>query len=133
MAKNWLQGSKDYHNLTNEDSNNWYSYALFDVPWPLNKVDVVLKNSVYVASYNNSIVLKMIGDSGYLPEKKRVSRLSHLEITWVLTPLSNGDTRVTCFIYSEHKSSFSKLIEPIILGKLLDSMISLQTIEVESN
>ncbi|MFC2100284.1 START domain-containing protein [Bacteroidota bacterium] len=118
-AKKWQSGVKSFHHLKCIDKENWYSYSLYAIPWPLNNQDIVTKYQVIHSPKSNTIKIKMTGVPDYIPVKKGISRISHYCGRWVLTPIHNGSCKVDYYVYSKQKSSFPKwVVDPIVRNNL---------------
>ncbi len=95
---NWMKATKTCFRLKTIDTNCWYSYVQFSIPWPLNNQDCILKYNISTNQELATTSVNIISEPDYLGTYKGVERISHMEGEWILTQLDQGKTRVEYFV-----------------------------------
>lgn len=126
LLKDWISSVRKAHAFSGEEPESWYTYLLFDTPWPLKKQDVVLKNTRMQQPGSQTTCIYMVSDTERISEHDGVTRLNSIRITWKITALSTTTTRIQFFIYNDEESTFPHwLTDPIIQNSLIRTMQNL--------
>lgn len=123
LAEEWMSSIKTFQVLAKESPDCWYTYILYDIPWPLKKQDLVVRNTLSRGPDGKSAWIEMEAVAAYLPDKKGVSRIKHMKGRWYLTSEEDNMTRIQYSVFSVQRSKFPKwLTDPIIQQNLVKSM-----------
>lgn len=126
-AMEWMTGIKEFSLVQKTDTSTWYVYLLYDIPWPLRKQDLIVRYRLSVPDTEGSFRLEMTGCPDFLPENKGITRVTHMEGTWVISREGPESTRVQYFLFSAQRSSLPKwLTDPIIQSNLINTMRNLR-------
>jgi hypothetical protein len=124
----WMKNTKSYYIIKAIDQDNWYSYVQFSVPWPFNNQDCIIKYEVPAPNAFSKYVIRFSGVPDYLPEYKKVTRISHMEGVWRLLYLGKNSTKIEYEIFSKQAPSFPRWItDPIIQNNLISTMDAFRT------
>jgi len=124
----WMKNTKSYYIITSVNQNTWYSYVQFSVPWPFNNQDCIIKYEVPAPNAFSKYVIRFSGVPDYLPEYKKVTRISHMEGVWRLLYLGKNSTKIEYEIFSKQAPSFPRWItDPIIQNNLISTMDAFRT------
>lgn len=119
----WMNGTKDYYRIKTLDSASWYSYVQFQIPWPLNNQDCIIKYNVTEDPSAGKTILSLKATPSFLKSFDGVKRIPHMEGSWVITNLGNNKVMVEYTMFSNQKPSFPRWItDPIIQNNLLKTM-----------
>mgnify|MGYP001766722606 CR=1 FL=1 len=119
----WMKGTDNYYRLKTVHANQWYSYIRFRVPWPFNDQDCIIRYNVTPDPTGKKTVVTLTGEPGFLRPFEGVSRIGHLEGSWIFTDLGNNKVRVEYEMFSNQPSKFPRWItDPIIQENLIESM-----------
>ncbi len=123
MASRWMTAVKSFQILEKEEGTCWYSYILYDIPWPLRKQDLIICNTLSGGAGDQAATIEMLSSAEYLPENKGVSRITHMYGTWYFNQKTNEQVEVSYTVFSGQRSAFPRWItDPIIQGNLLRTM-----------
>lgn len=123
MAADWMTAIKSYQILNHVNDSCWYTYTLYDIPWPLKKQEVIIQNTLFEEPDSKSISITMIANAQYIPENRGISRISHMMARWTFTEASKGYVQVQYTMFSGQHSPFPRwLTDPIIQGNLVKTM-----------
>jgi hypothetical protein len=118
----WMKGTSDYHRIRTVDEENWYSYILFSIPWPLNDQDCIIRYHLHRHS-STQFEISLSGEPGCIQPVKGVKRISHLQGSWKFVEVSPSKTLVEYVIFSNQPSSFPRWItDPIIQKNMVQTM-----------
>jgi hypothetical protein len=131
---NWMTATKSCYRLKTIDTNQWYSYFQFSIPWPLSNQDCVLKYEVKTYDELSKTVIKIASDAGYLKPNKGIERISNMVGCWIITEIEEGKTRVEYFVYSVQKPKFPTwMTDPLIQKNLIRTMNGLRNLATNPN
>lgn len=71
---------------------DFYYYSRFDFPWPLNDRDVVMHTTIATEATTKIVTLTSKAEPDYIPEKEDLVRVRKANVTWQLTPKTDGTT-----------------------------------------
>lgn len=126
-AKSWMQNVKEFSTLCRLDENDWVAYIQYDIPWPLNNQDCIIRYRCVESERGRKFLLTMNGAPDYIPVKTGVERISHLCGSWTITTLGNSECRVVYTIYSEQKPKYPRwTTDPIIQRNLINTLASMK-------
>jgi hypothetical protein len=125
----WMKATKTYYRLKTINTNQWYSYVQFSIPWPLNNQDCILKYEVHQNTELSRTEITLIGEPDFLQTYEGVERISHMEGSWVITQIGPGKSRVEYLVYSKQAPKFPTWItDPLIQKNLLKTMNAFRNI-----
>ena len=123
LASRWMSSIKSFQILKNKGDACWYSYMLYDIPWPLRKQDLIAVNRLHTEPDGSRASIEMRSEADFLPENKGITRIQHMVGTWHFTQEPGNQVAVSYTIYSGQKSSFPRWItDPIIQGNMIRTM-----------
>lgn len=128
-AKSWMQRVKEFSTLRRLNENEWFAYVQYDIPWPLNNQDCIIRYCCMESENGRKFQLTMNGVPDYLPVKPGVERISHLCGSWTITSAGSSECRVVYTIYSGQKPEYPRwATDPIIQHNLIGTLASLREI-----
>lgn len=126
-AKSWMQSVREFSTLRRLNENDWFTYIQYDIPWPLNNQDCIIRYRCVQSENGRKFMLTMSGAPDYLPERTGVERISHLCGSWNITTVGNSGCRVVYTIYSEQQPKYPRwATDPIIQRNLIDTLASMK-------
>ncbi|HLO60919.1 MAG TPA: hypothetical protein VK179_19365 [Bacteroidales bacterium] len=132
MAKNWMKNLSEYSIVKLESENSWYAYIQYNIPWPLNNQDCIIRYNYIRSKDGKNYELNLQGYPSYLPRREGVERISHMVGSWKLSKGSGSDCRVEYTVYSEQKPVFPRwATDPLIQKNLIDTMASMRELSEE--
>lgn len=133
-ATQWMKGVSEFRKLGITSENLWYSYMLYDIPWPLNNQDCVVQNSLQKNYSGTEYIISMKGIPQYIPEKEGITRIQHLQGTWKITRSNSKESKVIYTIYSMQAPKFPRWItDPIIQQNLIHTLSSFKHLAEGAN
>lgn len=118
LTEEWLQRLEHCKIIECENENVWYTYMVFDFPWPMSKRDIIIKNTL--SKENNEIVIKLEGKENYLPANKGIERMKGFYGYWKISEKNNT---LEYSIYSSVKSNVPTWVtDPFIEDNLIESI-----------
>ncbi|MDP4268160.1 MAG: START domain-containing protein [Bacteroidota bacterium] len=97
----WMYNCKSAERIKKISIREGYSYYVNSCPWPLDDRDIVIHYYMKQDPLTKEIVINMIGEKSYIPEKKNYIRVPNFRGIWQFTPEKNGLVKVTYQTYSE--------------------------------
>lgn len=131
VALNWLKGASEVKSVGSPGQNLWHTYIQYDIPWPLSNQDCIIRYNL--ESSNKQYMINMTGLPKYIPEKEGITRIQHLQGSWIIVPTNRNVCKVFYSVFSNQEPTFPRWItDPIIQGNLISTMEAFRT-TVEKN
>ena len=131
LAMNWMKGACEVKNLEKPGNNLWHTYIQYDIPWPLSNQDCIIRYKL--ETVGNHYQIDMTGVPKYISEKKDITRIQHLEGSWIIVPTNRNTCKVIYSVFSNQAPKFPRWItDPIIQGNLISTMEAFRS-TVEKN
>ena len=124
--KIWNKGVKSFKILKN-DSLNWVSHSIYNIPFPISQQDLVAKN-IRIDS-NNQTIINITSQPNFIPSLEDIDRVKHYIGQWVIKPISeSSDTiNISFSAITLSKSYIPRFIkDPIVQNNLLKSFKALK-------
>lgn len=119
----WMKSAKIYCRIKTINSNQWYSYIRFSIPWPLNDQDCILKYNVLTNGDHSRTEISLVSEPGMLKTYNGIKRITHMEGLWVISRLNPHKTFVEYYIFSKQEPQYpSGLTAPLVEKDLLKTM-----------
>lgn len=121
----WNKNSSIYK-VIREDPQ-WICYIQYNLPWPVNNQDCVLRYTTRREGNTTIIGFKSI-EHRLFPARPEVMRIPDVEGKWMLTA-KDGGLHVTYYITTTPSKKFPGWVtDPIVRNNLLDTMIEFRTL-----
>ena len=118
----WMKAVRNCKNLQRLSDDQWITYLIFSVPWPLNDQDCIFRFKK-IMQPSGVVILEFSSDPGYIETIEGIKRMKGIKGSWIITPAGDGSCRVEYSICSYTKPSLPRwLTDPIIQGNLISSM-----------
>jgi hypothetical protein len=99
--------------IFDQSDDNWITYTLFDVPWPLTRQELVTISNI--VENNKGITISMEAYPEYLPRNPGVKRIQQYNGKWIITSVNDQQTRIEFY-----SASYTK---PVVPRKLQDPVV----------
>ena len=120
FAKQWIKSIKEYNHMTPASENCWYTYMLFNIPWPFNDQDCILKYSLLSCS-DTSLHIKFESLPYHIPLNDKITRIKEFDGAWKFLKQTNSNTKAY-FIMGSNTFTKNKIAESIILNTIVNSL-----------
>jgi hypothetical protein len=119
----WMKSAKIYCRIKTINSNQWYSYVQYSVPWPLNDQDCILKYNVLTNGDHSRTEISLVSEPGLLKTCNGIKRIAHMEGLWIISRLNPNKTFVEYYIFSKQEPQYpSVLKDKLVEEDLLKTM-----------
>ncbi len=123
-AKEWMQSTIQVKAIEGAGSDNWLMYIRYNLPWPLNDQDCLMRYQVVKKGGHTLVHYRSVEDSR-MPPQEGIKRLWGIEGIWKFQPAGENQARVTYSILHLQETSFPRwLIDPIVRDNLMDTMVA---------
>ena len=117
-TKKWMSGISENYLLTQTNPKQWYTYTLYDIPWPFNKRDLVSAYDLNYMPGNKSATIKIQSQAGYIPEKSGIERLIDYNATWTITETSLQQVQIIFSAISDTPPLFPRYVQDPVIEKM---------------
>lgn len=76
-------------------------YSEMNFPWPMSNRDFVAHSLTHQNPITKTITIEADGRPDYIPEKKGLVRIPHLQVRWEITPIKPGEAKIAYFLQSD--------------------------------
>ncbi|MGB0870449.1 MAG: hypothetical protein ACPGSD_12700 [Flavobacteriales bacterium] len=119
----WNKGMKSIKTYEEKDSS-WISKLVYDIPFPLNKQDLIVQNKI--EKNNGNTMVHIYSIPNYLPQEKKIDRIKHYLGCWELKETTSG-LFITYRAITISKSFIPKFLkDPLIQNNLMKSFNNLK-------
>lgn len=120
----WNTGASSFA-IRNLTASGWITYICYDLPWPLDDQDCVLKYTR--ADAGSQTILHFASTShATFPVKEGISRIPNVKGRWLLQQLS-GATRVEYYITTTPSATLPRsLTDPVVRNNLISGLAKLK-------
>ncbi|TAE48462.1 MAG: lipid-binding protein [Bacteroidetes bacterium] len=98
--KYWVYNCSDSYFLHKVSATETYHYQQTDMPWPLEKRDVVIHAHLTQDPVTKVVVITATGIQDYYPLKEGVIRVPELRGKWVIKPIGPNRVYVENYIFT---------------------------------
>lgn len=117
LAKKWMNNLDENYTLKTINKSEWYTYTLFDIPWPLNKRDMVSQYKVYSDSITKVTKIIIKSKDDYLPLKPGISRIHNYVAIWNISEYSK-QVQITFHISANNPPEFPRYIQDPLIDRV---------------
>ncbi len=117
LAKKWMNNLDENYNLKIINKSEWYTYTLFDIPWPLNKRDMVSQYIVFTDSIKKVTTIRITSKDEYIPLKSGISRIHNYVAIWNIVELGK-QVQITFHISANNPPEFPRYIQDPLIDRV---------------
>jgi hypothetical protein len=114
----WMASIDECYDLSRISRNEWYTYTLFSIPWPLSKRDLISYNQLHTDPAKGSVMINIICKDKYVPEKPGITRLTDYKAYWKITQTDDSNIKVVFNAASSARPTFPRYIQDPIIEKI---------------
>lgn len=109
---------------------NWITHIEYDLPWPFNNHDAVVRN--ILKREGNTIEVHLESIDGVIPERKGVERMKLVKGKWTIRQIDSSLVEIT-YQLSSRRGPLPRLItDPIVHYQMVKSMSALRRLLEEA-
>lgn len=125
LGVKWNLGAGAYE-VHDDRKESWVTYIAYDLPWPLNDHDAVLRHSLVSNGGITEVLLESVDD--IIPPKKGVERMEQVAGKWTIRHIEGGVVEIS-YQVSTKPSPIPRLItDPIVHYQMVKSMSALRSL-----
>lgn len=123
----WMSGIKENYCLKQVNLSEWYTYTLFDIPWPFEKRDLISNCKMESTVGGKKVTILISSREDYLPEKSHISRLKDYTATWTVVGITGNKVTISFSAIANTPPMFPRFIQDPILAKMFhDNLVTLK-------
>lgn len=111
----WMADLKIARKLKSISENEWFTYYIASVPWPLENRDVIF--FVQLFNINGKTILSLKSKADFVPKNKDYIRINFAEGKWIFTPEGENKTTVFYQFYADPEINVPIWITNIFIVK----------------
>lgn len=126
-TKNWMSGIKENYCLKQISLSEWYTYTLFDIPWPFEERDLISNYRVNTSEEGKKTTILISSREHYLPEKPSIKRLTNYTGTWTIVRITDAKVFVSFSAMANMPPMFPRFIQdPVLIQMFHNNLVKLK-------
>ncbi len=117
-TKEWMSGVTECYLLSKSNPTQWYTYTLYDIPWPFNNRDLVSAFSMVNNPANKTAIIKIESRANHIPSKKGIERLKEYNAIWTITETAPQKVHIVFSARSDTPPMFPRYIQDPVIEKI---------------
>ena len=127
-TEHWMKNVKESFDIKRINSFEWYTYTLFNIPWPFENRDLVSSNIIKTNIEKDSANINIISREDYIPSKSGIKRLTDYTANWGIVRISEEKVRVTFTAITNTPPMFPRWIQDPVLEHIFhNNLVNLKT------
>lgn len=123
----WMRNVKESFELNRLNQSEWYTYTLFDIPWPFENRDLVSYLTLRINTENESTNINIISKEEYVPCKSRISRLTDYAANWSIVRINQCRIKITFTAVTSSPPAFPRWIQdPVVEHIFHNNLVNLK-------
>jgi hypothetical protein len=118
VTKKWMSGVSENYLITRLTPNQWYTYTLYDIPWPFNKRDLVSGYELNYMPGKKTATIKIFSKADFIPEKTGIDRLINYSANWTVVETSSQKVHIVFSAISDTPPLFPRYIQDPVIEKM---------------
>ena len=131
-ATQWMRAVSRHEKLGSRSQNQWYTYTIYDIPWPFKSQDLISYYQCAETKSRNGYQVQINSVSGAIPlgikrpdrPDKNLKRLSNYEAEWIIEELTPELCSVRFTASSSDPPPFPRwMMDPALIRLFEDNLI----------
>jgi hypothetical protein len=118
ITGSWMSGIKENYCLKQISQSEWFTYTLFDIPWPFEERDLISNYRVKNLDEGNGVVILINSREDYLPEKQNIQRLANYTANWTIVRMGDARVSISFSAIADTPPMFPRFIQDPVLAQL---------------
>ena len=126
-SSGWMNNVKESFELDRINQHEWYTYTLFNMPWPFEKRDLVSFQKMIRDAENKNTIINIISREDYIPYKSRITRLTEYIAKWSIVSINQCRIKITFTAVTSSPPIFPRWIQdPIVENMFHNNLVNLK-------
>ena len=127
-TEHWMKNVKESFDIKRVNSHEWYTYTLFNIPWPFENRDLVSSNRIKTNIEKDSTIINIISREDYIPSESGIKRLTDYTANWGIVRITEEKVRVTFTAITNTPPMFPRWLQDPVLEHIFhNNLINLKT------
>ena len=127
-TEHWMKNVKESFDIKRINSFEWYTYTLFNIPWPFENRDLVSSNIIKTNIEKDSANINIISREDYIPSKSGIKRLTDYTANWGIVRITEEKVKVTFTAITNTPPMFPRWIQDPVLEHIFhNNLVNLKT------
>lgn len=114
-TEHWMKNVKESFEIKRVNSFEWYTYTLFNIPWPFENRDLVSGNTIKTNFKKDSTIINIISREKYIPSRSGIKRLTDYTASWGIISITNEKVKITFTAITNTPPMFPRWIQDPVL------------------
>lgn len=125
-TKQWMSGVSDVHLIKGGEAGSWYTYTLFNIPWPFNKREMVSHVSLSQDLQSNKASIEVVSIDDLIPTNENIIRLKNYRAVWTIERMAENRIKISFTALSAEPPAFPRWIQdPLLNNVFIDNLLNL--------
>ncbi|HJX70996.1 MAG TPA: hypothetical protein VJ346_03560 [Bacteroidales bacterium] len=123
----WMRNVEESFDLERVNQSEWYTYTVFNIPWPFENRDLVSYMTMKTNSENRNTNISIVSMEDYIPCKSRITRLTDYMANWSIVRINYSRIRITFTAISGSPPTVPRWIQdPVVENIFHGNLINLK-------
>ncbi len=123
----WMKNILEIYDLKKVNTNEWFTYTLFDIPWPFNNRDLVSNVKLKSVFEKGVSSISIESRENYIPSKPKTIRLTNYTANWYIKYLDKKKTKIIFTAITDEPPMFPRWIQdPIVENMFHNNLVNLK-------
>jgi hypothetical protein len=124
--KVWMHRIKESYFIQQNAPNDFYTYTIFSLPWPLRNRDLISHYQLYSPNPHLTTI-KIESSDELLPEQKGIERLKKYFASWEIIETDKKSCRLTFIAQTNIPSEYPHFIQdPVVRNEFMNNLKNLK-------
>ena len=114
----WMSGVSENYLLSKSNTSEWYTYTLYNIPWPFSNRDLVSVYELQNNPGNKSTLININSKADYVPQKPGIERLMNYKATWNIMETTPQQVHIIFSAISDTPPLFPRYIQDPVIEKI---------------
>lgn len=115
--KQWMSGVSENYRISRLSACQWYTYTLYNMPWPFNKRDLVSEYEIINQPGKKCIRIIINSRADFVPLKPGIERLIDYKAVWTIKEISRQQVHISFNVISNTPPLFPGFIQDPVIEK----------------
>ncbi len=116
-TKKWMSGVSESYMLSKPNPSEWYTYTLYNIPWPYSNRDLVSAFTLKNNPGSKTVIITIISRADKVPPKPGIERLKDYSATWTIKETAPGKVRIVFSAISNAPLMAPRYIQDPVIEK----------------
>lgn len=129
VQKKWMKNVQTSKMIAKKSDTCWFSYTMFELPWPLDNRDVISENHLKVSKLRDYAEININSTKNLIRETEGISRITNYKASWVIKKVNETKIIITFTATSDSQQiAPASILDPIMRRTFQKNLLNLRNL-----